>query len=270
MEHGQGIGTNALGNAVSHSQTPERALRRLPQPSRAASLRCCSMNGALLPRCAVNLRVDKVSRSFGAARPLREVSFSLSPGTIVALTGENGSGKSTLLRILAGSFRPDGGSVEIGTGAPGKGMTGYLPPGERGLYWRLSGRQNLEFFASVGAASAGGVQASAGQAAEAVGAQELLPKRAGDCSTGQRRRLMFASGLLARPPVLLWDEPFADLDERGRDTIRGLARRWATSGGIVFYASPTVEEGPTPDVELALAGGSVRAAINGDAEITMR
>jgi ABC-type Mn2+/Zn2+ transport system ATPase subunit len=81
-------------------------------------------------------------------------------------------------------------------------------------------------------------------AARAVGAEHLLGRRVGECSTGQRRRLMIAGALAGRFPVLLLDEPLEDLDAWGRDAVAAVVRDWTGEGGVVIMAAPSAAELP--------------------------
>ena len=205
--------------------------------------RIASMNG---PRSSGAVTADGVSRRFGERVVLRDLHLSLEPGTIAAVTGPNGSGKTTLLRLLAGVLSPDAGTILVAGEPPGRGATGFVPPGDRGLYWRLTGRANLEFFASI----AGGSREDALGAARALDAEGTLDRRMGLCSTGERRRVAIARAFAARPPVVLLDEPYADLDEAGCRAVEAACRAWAGADGLVVYAAPQPGEGPEPDVHL--------------------
>jgi ABC-type transport system involved in cytochrome c biogenesis ATPase subunit len=119
-----------------------------------------------------------------------------------------------------------------------------LPAGDRGLHFRLTGRQNLEFFAKVCRVPASDIDGAVEAAAEAVGAQELLNKRVGNGSTGQRRRFAIAQAVVGRSPVLLLDEPFADLDDDGVALVQTVTDRWRNGGGVVVAAAPEHRQAP--------------------------
>jgi ABC-type multidrug transport system ATPase subunit len=200
------------------------------------------------PASPGSLEAEGVTRSFGARRVLEGVSLRLEAGTLAAVVGPNGSGKTTLLRVLAGVLLPDAGRVDVAGAPPGSGRSGFVPAGDRGLYWRLTGRANLEFFAGI--SGVGGTDVA--WAAEALDAEPLLDRRMGVCSTGQRRRVAIARALVGRPPVVLIDEPYADLDEPGCAAVEVACRSWTSGGGVVLYAAPLEAEGPEPDVRLEL------------------
>lgn len=198
--------------------------------------------------------MQHVSRRFGDTSILSDVSVSAGPGTVLGIIGKNGSGKTSLLRIVAGSLAPDSGRVEVAGQLPGRGLASYVPAGDRALYWRLTGQQNLEFFGRIAGIPKAELAGRVRAAARAAGASELLAKPVGDCSTGQRRRLMIARALAVGPPVLLLDEPFADLDHEGVSSVTEATRAWARQGGAVLFAAPAPEDGPCSDLLLHLDG----------------
>jgi len=181
---------------------------------------------------------------------------SVPPGTTLGIVGANGTGKTTLLRIMSGLLAAQAGSVRVCEQEPGRGLASFVPAGDRGLHWRLTGRANLAFAARLAPGSRRAIDRLVADAAEMVGAAALLSRRVGECSTGQRRRLMLAQALIARPPVLALDEPFADLDPGGMGAVRAVCQGWARAGGVVIVASPIAGELPPADALLRLGDGT--------------
>lgn len=203
------------------------------------------------PRFPAGVTVDNVSRTFKRTRALDRVSLTAGPGVVAAVIGPNGCGKTTLLRILAGVLDPDSGQAQLAGVPPGRGVAAYVPAGDRALYWRITARENLEFFARIGGAVKNRKEFSQ-EAASRLGASDLLSRRVGTLSTGQRRRIMLARGLVAGPPILLLDEPYADLDDAGCGAVATATHRWAEEGGTVIYAAPGADGGPQPDLTFRL------------------
>jgi len=218
------------------------------------------MSSQFGPRVAGSVVADGVRRTFGDEVVLNHLSLEAAAGSIVSLIGANGSGKSTLMRILVGVLEPDAGVVLVAGERPGLGLASYVPGGERMLNFRLTGEQNLRFYAHVAGVPEADVAGAVRRAAEVSDAGGLLRKRAGECSTGQRRRLMLAVGIVGSPPVLLLDEPYSDLDDRGCATMASAARGWADAGGLVVYAAPRSEHGPLADVVYRFREGAVEVA----------
>ena len=194
--------------------------------------------------------VERVSRRFGERRILVDVTWRVTRGSIAAVTGSNGSGKSSFLRIVAGLLTPDGGRVLVCGAPPGRGAASWVPAGDRALNWRLTARRNIGFFARLAARER--VDEEVEAAAEMLDASDLLDRRVGECSTGQRRRLMIAAAMVQGAPVLVVDEPLADLDPEGAGAVGAAFRRWADAGGVVLIAAPTTAEVPPSDVVFAL------------------
>ena len=214
----------------------------------------------LSPRAAGDVVLDHVSRRFGALTVLDDVSLTLAPGSITEIVGNNGAGKTSLLRILAGTLAPTSGKVTLSGLGPGRGLAALVPAGDRALYWRLTGRQELEFFARVTGVSRTQAAESASQAAAALQVEHLMDRQIGTLSTGQRRRLMVARSLVGLAPTLLLDEPYADLDETACGIVDRTARAWTEQQGLVIWTSPTAGGGPPPDATFRLSGSKLTHA----------
>jgi len=205
-----------------------------------------------------SVQVVEVARRFGDVAVLRGVSFDLPSGMVAALIGPNGSGKTTLLRILAGLLSADSGRAMVAGDVPGRGRAGFVPAGDRGLYWRLTGSQNTEFFGRISGLGRRHSLDRARAVAAVLGAEELLGRRVGTLSAGQRRRLAIARAFAAGTGVILLDEPYSDLDQEGADGVAELAQAWSARGGTVLYAAPVPEGGPAAEIRLDLQDGSLR------------
>lgn len=202
-------------------------------------------------------------------RALHGVTVKVERGEIFGLLGPNGAGKTTLLKVLATLLLPSegGGRVNsadlIGEAGKVRMAIGLATGEERGAYWRISGRENLEFFAGLLGASPRAARRRAEAVLEIV---DLLPhaqELVGRYSTGMRQRLALARALLADPPVLLLDEPTRSLDvmaaERVLTVIQRLARE---SGKTVLLATHALGEAARVCHRVAvLTGGIVREII---------
>ena len=193
---------------------------------------------------AAGIEVEGLCKRFGDIEALAGVSLNVAPGEIVALLGPNGAGKSTLLRILATLITPDAGSVMIAghdTRADplaARAAFGLVLGEERSLFWRLSGRQNLEFFASLQGLDRRRTAERAGELLDRFGLAAVADRRCGEYSTGMRARLGLARALIAEPPVLLLDEPARSLDPVAAADLRTVLRRLSSEGGTaVLYAT---------------------------------
>ena len=196
------------------------------------------------------LRAVAVSKRYGARHALRDVSFEIRTGELVAIIGPNGAGKTTLLSILAGITPATAGRFEHG-----EGRTGWVPQASA-VYAKLSVAENLRLFARLEGVDEP-EQVVAGMLFE-TGLEDRAGDEVGELSGGNRQRVNIAVGLLGDPSVLLLDEPSSALDPRQR------ARLWAFVGGLtargttVVYSTHNVAEAERyADRLLVLADGEL-------------
>jgi len=173
-------------------------------------------------------------KRFGDRAALRGVGFAARRGELLAVIGPNGAGKTTLLSILAGIRGADGGEI-----SQPAGEIGWVPQ-QAALYRRLTVAENLRLFARLE-----GV-ADPEASVEAMLAQTDLADRrddqTGTLSGGNQQRINIAIGLLARPAVLLLDEPSAGLDPRQRERLWEFVLALAGGGTTVIFSTHYVQE----------------------------
>lgn len=199
---------------------------------------------------------------------LADVSLSLEPGRLVTLLGPNGAGKSTLLRIAAGLVLPSSGRLWVGgvdvTAAPerARGRVGLVLADERSFFWRLSVEANLSFFAALEGLDG---RAAAERIERLLALVGLLDRRArtfSELSTGQRQRLAIARGLLADPPIVLFDEATRSLDPGRAARIRRVIREILVERerrAVLFATHDLDEARALSDEVVLLEGGRVAA-----------
>jgi len=194
------------------------------------------------------IEIRGLSRRFGSMMALSDVSLSVRRGEIRALLGPNGAGKTTLLRILAGLTAPSQGAAYVlghdivRPSAAVQRLVGVIPSGDRTFYQRLSGYENLVFFARLYGLSR---REAARRVREALGAIDLMGREhlmVGKYSQGMLKRLAIARALLTDPTVLLVDEATHNLDPEGARHVRDLVQAAADRGTAVLWATQRVEE----------------------------
>ncbi len=202
------------------------------------------------PAAGAAIETRGVGRSFGPVRALADIDLRVEPGEIHALLGPNGAGKTTLLRILSGLVAADDGDVIV-FGIRWKGLMsrearrflGLVPSGDRTFYLRVSGLENLVFFARLYGMSRRAALARAWECLEAVGLSDAARKEVGQYSHGMQKRLSVARALLMHPRVLLVDEATHDLDLSGARRVQELVRAAAAHGGAaVIWATQRLDE----------------------------
>jgi ABC-2 type transport system ATP-binding protein len=180
------------------------------------------------------LRVSALGKHYGELQALRDVSFEVAGGELVAVIGPNGAGKTTLLSIIAGVQAPSAGSV-----SPGPHEVGWAPQ-QPALYSKLSVAENLELFARLEKVE--DPSASVQRMLEQTGLRERAREPVVRLSGGNRQRVNVALALLAEPPVLALDEPSASLDPEQRERLWEFVRRLAGGGTAAVFSTHNVSE----------------------------
>jgi ABC-2 type transport system ATP-binding protein len=188
------------------------------------------------------LAVASLSKSFRGLRAVREASFSVPEGSIVALVGPNGAGKTTSLSMAVGLLRPDGGSARIfgvdvwADPVRAKQLIGVLPDG-LALPERLTGRELLTYLGQLRGLDRATVARRAQELLEVLELTDAERTVVIDYSAGMRKRLTLATALLHTPRLLVLDEPLEAIDPVSAATIRAILRRFVDAGGSVVLSS---------------------------------
>lgn len=193
---------------------------------------------------------QKLSKSFRASRKailaLSEVNLAIEEGTVFGLTGANGSGKSTLLRLLSALLIPTSGSAKVNgydtvkEEEKARNSVGIALGSERSFYWRLTGLQNLKFFASVSGHSSSFSRIPLVIAS--LGLEDVIHKKFMTYSSGYKRRLDLARSLLKDSPILLLDEPTSFIDPQSALVIRQLILDLRSRGKTIVLVTHNLTE----------------------------
>lgn len=185
---------------------------------------------------ATAIAVRGLVRRFGPRTALAGVDLTVQPGEIHALLGPNGAGKTTLIRVLSGLVDAHAGVVSV------SGAVGLVPSGDRTFYLRISGLENLIFFARLQGLRLRAARQRATLALDEVGLSDAATLAVGRYSHGMQKRLSVARALLTEPSVLLVDEATHDLDPEGAIRIRSLVADVASRGTGVLWTTQRIEE----------------------------
>jgi ABC-2 type transport system ATP-binding protein len=194
------------------------------------------------------LALDGVVKRHGDVLALDGVSLVLQPGQVLALLGPNGAGKSTLVSLAAGLAAPDAGTVRVGGDDPWSGGATVrrcvgVAPQEIGVYPTLTVEQNLRAFGELCGLAPRAARARAGELVDAFALSELRRRLAAQLSGGEQRRLHAAIALVARPPLVLLDEPTAGADAATRERLLATVRALADDDGVaVLYTTHYLPE----------------------------
>lgn len=189
------------------------------------------------------IELTGVSKSFGAIHAVKDVSFSLQQGEIVALVGHNGAGKTTLIKLMLGLIRPSAGTVKVLGQDPATGSAqvrtelGYLPESVS-FNPALTGTETLRFYSALKRAG----REQIGGLLERVGLAHAAGRRVRTYSKGMRQRLGLAQALLGQPKVLLFDEPTTGLDPASRRDFYRFLDELRESGSTILLSSHALSE----------------------------
>jgi ABC-2 type transport system ATP-binding protein len=181
---------------------------------------------------------------------LRGVDLEVESGQCFCLMGPNGAGKTTLIKILSTLVLPDEGKVFI-KGCDLEHETdevkkhiGFALSEERSFYWRLTGLQNLDFFAALNSIPSSKRRKIIQEVLDLVGMKKAAEQRFNTYSTGMRQMMAIARALLTDPEILFVDEPTRSLDPLAAQNIRKFLRKEMVEnqGKTVFWATHDLKE----------------------------
>lgn len=191
------------------------------------------------------LALEHVSKSIGGRRIINDLSMQVEAGEVYGFLGPNGAGKTTTIRMIVGLIKPDGGNVRIHghdiqtDRRRALSYVGAIVENPE-LYGYMSGRENLKQFARLSGIDQ--MNKRIDEVAEVVGLRDRLGDKVKRYSLGMRQRLGVAQALLAKPKLLVLDEPTNGLDPAGIREFREMMRNLAHEGLGVFVSSHLLSE----------------------------
>jgi ABC-2 type transport system ATP-binding protein len=191
--------------------------------------------------------VQGIGKSFGAVAALRDVSFDVGRGEVVALLGPNGAGKTTTVEILSTLTKPDRGRALVAghdvVTDPAMVRRSIMLTGQHvALDDMLSGYENLVMFGRLQGLKKSEAQARARDLLREFDLEQAAGRRVGNYSGGMRRRVDIACGLVVRPEVVFLDEPTTGLDPRSRQAVWQLVTTFKDAGIATLLTTQYLEE----------------------------
>lgn len=182
---------------------------------------------------------------------LKGVSLEVQTGEVFGLLGPNGAGKTTLIKILTTLLLPTTGDAWVNgyhilrQENQVRASVGCMLMGERGLYWKLTGRENLEYFGALYHLLPGERRRRAQQIIDLLGLEDLADRTVETYSSGQKMSLAFGKALINDAPLLVLDEPTNTLDVPSASELRAIVRGLNTQGKTIIYTTHIMSEAET-------------------------
>lgn len=191
--------------------------------------------------------VEGIGKSFGSVDALRDISFDVGRGEVVALLGPNGAGKTTTVEILSTLTRPDRGRARVAghdvAADPAMVRRSIMLTGQHvALDEMLTGYENLVMFGRLQGLKKSAARARARELLREFDLEHAADRRVGTYSGGMRRRVDIACGLVVRPEVVFLDEPTTGLDPRSRQAIWELVTTFKDAGIATLLTTQYLEE----------------------------
>jgi ABC-2 type transport system ATP-binding protein len=208
-----------------------------------------------------HVRIERLSKTYQARQrkglfgfeprqvaALKEVSFDIRPAEIFGLLGPNGAGKTTLIKCLTTLLLPTAGEAWVNgyqlSREPNaiRASVGCMLMGERGLYWKLTGRENLEFFGALYHLAPPERRRRAAEIIERLDLGDFVDRTVETYSSGQKMKLAFGKALINDAPLLILDEPTNTLDLPSAHALRLVVRELNRAGKTVIYTTHIMAE----------------------------
>ncbi|WP_339317104.1 ABC transporter ATP-binding protein [Paenibacillus sp. FSL R10-2734] len=184
----------------------------------------------------------------GKVTALKNLNLDINKGEIFGILGPNGAGKTTLIKILSTLLIPMNGNVEILGYDILKFRNiirkeiGLISSGERGLYWKLTGKENLKYFAELNNLKSSSYKQKINEILEFMGLSDSKDKLVSTYSKGMKQRLHIARGLLTDPKILFMDEPTSGLDIEVSKEMQNLIKDLSKEGKTIVYTTHYMKE----------------------------
>ncbi|MDX1460596.1 MAG: ATP-binding cassette domain-containing protein [Xanthomonadales bacterium] len=193
------------------------------------------------------ITVENLHKSFGKVKAVRGISFEARDGEITGLLGPNGAGKTTTLRMLYSLLPPDEGEIRIDGLNPVKDALeikrtlGVVPDG-RGLYTRMTARENIRYYAELHGMSRADTHQRIDELIRTLDMADFIDRRTEGFSQGQRVKVAIARAMVHRPQTVLMDEPSNGLDVMSTRALRQYILDLKRHGHSVVLSTHIMQE----------------------------
>jgi len=193
------------------------------------------------------IKVENLRKSFGKVKAVKGISFTIRDGEITGLLGPNGAGKTTTLRMLYSLLPPDEGEILIdglnpATDAMAIKRTLGVVPDSRGLYTRMSARENIAYYGKLHGMTAQDIKQRIAELVETLDMDDFIDRKAEGFSQGQRVKVAIARAMVHKPQTVLLDEPSNGLDVMSTRALRRYILDLKEAGHSVVLSTHIMQE----------------------------
>lgn len=194
------------------------------------------------------LKLDNVSKTFKKVKVVNNLSLCVNKGEIVGLLGENGAGKTTTLRMISTMLEISDGNIKVNNidvkSNPEKVRKeiGILFGGDVGLYDRLTGRENIRYFANLYGMSKKEADDRIDALAKSFKMEDYINKPVGKYSRGMKQKISIARSIVHNPSVMLFDEPTTGLDVSAARIVQDFILQCKKENKVILFSSHSMKE----------------------------
>ena len=194
------------------------------------------------------LQVNNLSKKFKDKIAVNSISFTVSPGEIVGLLGENGAGKTTTLRMISTMLKISEGEILVNNYNAAKdpekvrNEVGILFGGDVGLYERLTGRENIKYFADLYGMKKNETNKRIDELAKSFEMEDYINKPVSKYSRGMKQKISIARSIIHTPSVMLFDEPTTGLDVSASRVVQDFILKCKEEGKTILFSSHSMKE----------------------------
>ena len=193
------------------------------------------------------IKVSNLHKSFGKVKAVRGISFEVHDGEITGLLGPNGAGKTTTLRMLYSLLPPDEGEIRIDGLDPTRDAMAIkrtlgVVPDSRGLYTRMTARENIAYYGKLHGMTKTDIKTRIGELVETLDMADFIERRTEGFSQGQRVKVAIARAMVHGPQTVMLDEPSNGLDVMSTRALRRYILSLKEAGHSVILSTHIMQE----------------------------
>jgi ABC-2 type transport system ATP-binding protein len=185
------------------------------------------------------VQLTDVHKTYGSHTAVNRLSLSVPAGALYGFIGPNGSGKTTTIRMILRIIYPDDGRIEVlgsSHGSAANDLVGYLPE-ERGLYKKLTVRRMLSYYASLKGMNGGDASDAIKHWLDRFDLSKWANKKIETLSKGMSQKVQFIASIIARPKLIILDEPYSGLDPVNAEAIRAAILEMRDAGTTIIFST---------------------------------